>query len=62
MICQEGKINLWGGQRGGKRGRKEKKKETLAAMTARNPQKAAEAILADVTQGIDQIKSSIMGK
>ena len=37
-------------------------KETLAAMTAGNPQKAAEAILADVTQGIDQIKSSIMGK
>lgn len=37
-------------------------KETLAAMTAGNPQKAAEAILADVIQGIDQIKSSIMGK
>ena len=37
-------------------------KETLAAMTAGNPQKASEAILADVTQGIDQIKSSIMGK
>lgn len=37
-------------------------KETLAAMTAGNPQKAAKAILADVTQGIDQIKSSIMGK
>ena len=37
-------------------------KEMLAAMTAGNPQKAAEAILADVTQGIDQIKSSIMGK
>ena len=37
-------------------------KETLAAMTAGNPQKASEAILEDVTQGIDQIKSSIMGK
>ena len=35
-------------------------KETLSAMNIGDAEKAAEAILADVTQGIDQIKSSII--
>ena len=37
-------------------------KETLTAMSVGDAEKAAEAILADVTQGIDQIKSSILCK
>ena len=37
-------------------------KETLTAMSLGDAEKAAEAILADVTQGIDQIKSSMMSK
>ena len=36
-------------------------KETLSAMYIGDAEKAAEAILADVTQGIDQIKSPIIG-
>ena len=36
-------------------------KETLIAMSLGDTEKAAEAILVDVTQGIDQIKSSMIG-
>ena len=36
-------------------------KEMLTAMYLCDAEKAAEAILADVKQGIDQIKSSMLG-
>ena len=37
-------------------------KETLTAMSYGDAEKAAEAFIADVTQGIDQIKISMIGK